>query len=62
MDIRLYSVKNTLNEIEVHGKDNLDRLLGCIWTIEKLIEEEKETATSSQEGEITDGLQNQAKE
>ena len=37
MDVRLYSLKKTLNEIEVHGSENLDRLLGCIQTIEKMI-------------------------
>lgn len=26
----------TLNGIDVRGKDNLDRLLGCILTVEKL--------------------------
>lgn len=41
MDIRLYSLKNTLNQIEVHGADNLDKLLGCIQTIDKMIEEGK---------------------
>lgn len=30
------SLISTLNAIEVRGKDNLDRLLGCILTIEKL--------------------------
>lgn len=39
MDIRLYSLKKTLNEIEVHGSKNLDRLLGCIQTIDKMIAE-----------------------
>jgi len=37
MDIRLYSLRKTLNEIEVHGSGNLDRLLGCIQMIEKMI-------------------------
>lgn len=27
----------TLGKIEVRGKDNLDRLLGCIQTLEKLL-------------------------
>ena len=27
----------TLGKIEVHGKDNLDRLLGCIQVIEKML-------------------------
>jgi len=39
MDVRLYSLRKTLNEIEVHGSENLDRLLGCIQTIDKMIAE-----------------------
>ena len=30
-------VVNTLNGIEVRGKENLDRLLGCIQTLEQVI-------------------------
>ena len=26
----------TLNSIEVHGKENLDKLLGCILTLEQM--------------------------
>ena len=37
MDNRLYALKKTLNEIEVRGSENLDRMLGCILTIEKMI-------------------------
>ena len=48
MDVRLYSLRKTLNEIEVHGSENLDRLLGCIQTVEEMIREakadEKDTA------------------
>ena len=40
MKNRLASVINTLNEIEVRGKDNLDMLLGCILTLETLAEED----------------------
>lgn len=39
MDARLYALKNTLNQIEVRGSENMDRLLGCIQTIDKMIEE-----------------------
>lgn len=31
----------TLNNIEVHGQPNLDRLLSCMYVIQNLIEEEK---------------------
>lgn len=48
MDARLYALRKTLNEIEVHGSENLDRLLGCIQTVENMIREakadEKDTA------------------
>ena len=37
MDARLYALKKTLNEIEVRGSENLDRLLGCIQTIDRMI-------------------------
>lgn len=29
-------MKNTLNSIEVRGKDNLDKLLGCILVLEQI--------------------------
>ena len=37
MDSRLTQVVNTLNLIEVQGKDNLNRLLGCILVLEDII-------------------------
>ena len=37
MDSRLTQVLNTLNLIEVQGKDNLNRLLGCILVLEDII-------------------------
>lgn len=33
----LQLVINTLNTIEVHGESNLNALLGCIQTLQKLI-------------------------
>lgn len=33
----LTAVRNTLDGIEVKGKDNLDMLLGCIQTLEKTV-------------------------
>ena len=42
----IQSLIATLGKIEVRGKDNLDMLLGCIQTLEKLLanleEQEKE--------------------
>jgi len=43
MDSRLFVLRATLNKIEVHGQENLDMLLGCILTVESMINEpEKE--------------------
>ena len=33
----LNAVINTLNSIEVKGKDNLDKLLGCINALEQMM-------------------------
>lgn len=38
---RLAAVIVTLGKVEVHGKDNLSRLLGCIQELEKLMQEEE---------------------
>ena len=37
---RITAVIVTLGKIEVHGKDNLSRLLGCMQELEKLMNEE----------------------
>ena len=37
---RIAAVIVTLGKIEVHGKDNLSRLLGCMQELEKLMNEE----------------------
>ena len=38
MDTMLIKVViSTLNDVEVRGKDNLDRLLGCINALESLV-------------------------
>ena len=41
------SIISTLNSIEVRGKDNLDKLLGCIMVLENMLAEsiEKEVNT-----------------
>ena len=33
----MQDVINTLNQVEVHGKDNLDRLLGAIMALEAIM-------------------------
>ena len=37
---RIDAVIVTLGKVEVHGKDNLSRLLGCIQELEKMMNEE----------------------
>lgn len=37
---RIAAVIVTLGKVEVHGKDNLTRLLGCIQELEKMMNEE----------------------
>lgn len=44
-DIEL--VYKTLNKIEVRGKENLDMLLGCMLTLEKLIKEDDHAVLDS---------------
>ena len=39
---QIQMVIQTLDLIEVHGKDNLDMLLGCILTLQSLTKEENE--------------------
>ena len=39
---KLISILRTLNNIEVHGKQNMDRLLGCIQAIESMLTESEE--------------------
>ena len=38
MQERLNAIKTTLNLIEVHGAENMSRLLGCIMELDRLIE------------------------
>ncbi len=42
MDKRLYALKSTLDQISVSGQNNLDLLLGCMQTIDKMIREGEE--------------------
>lgn len=42
IDARLYMLKNTLNQIEVHREENLDKLLGCLQAIKNMIREGEE--------------------
>ena len=40
-------ILKTLNKLEVHGKDNLDMLLGCMLTLEKVIKEDDHAVLDS---------------
>lgn len=52
----LKALKATLETIPVSGKDNLDKLLGCILTIETIMNEmEKAVAENDGNGERENG-------
>ena len=38
----LRAVLSTLNQITVNGRNNIDMLLGCILTLEKVLESKEE--------------------
>ena len=48
---KITAVTYTLNQIEVHGKENLDMLLGCIMTLEQIGKELKVQAVKEPEKE-----------
>lgn len=52
MDIamKLRMVLSTLDGVEVKGKENMDRLLGCMQTIEAVVQE-----LSTQKEDASDG-------
>lgn len=41
MNDKILAIINTLNSIDVKGKDNLDKLLGCILALEKILAEQE---------------------
>lgn len=47
--VMLSKVLNTLNLISVNGKDDLDRMLGCIQALERVIA--KNNAPADEKGE-----------
>lgn len=56
MDIKLIQmVIATLNCVEVRGKDNLDRLLGCINALENIVRAQLAAPTEEPGKEETDG-------
>jgi hypothetical protein len=52
---RIKAVISTLNCVEVKGKDNLDRLLGCIQTLESVAMEMQISETKKASEEVADG-------
>ena len=48
----LKAVIHTLNTVSVHGKEDLDSMLGCIQALEKLV---YEIENPSKAEEVTDG-------
>lgn len=38
---KIIAIINTLNKIEVHGTENLDRLLGCILALQSILEDDQ---------------------
>ena len=49
MQNTLQIVINTLNQIEVKGKANMDRLLGAIITLESLMQRNSQTEQTAKE-------------
>ncbi len=47
---------NTLNQIEVKGKDNMDRLLGAIMALESMLQQQNKELEekAKKEGEVED--------
>jgi hypothetical protein len=54
MASKIERIISTLNNIEVHGKSNLDMLLGCIMTLEQIDAQMKQEAKKKEE-ETADG-------
>lgn len=54
MESRIERIISTLNNIEVHGKNNLDMLLGCIMALEQTDAQMKQEAKKTEE-EKADG-------
>lgn len=42
MEEKLKAILGTLEKIDVRGRDNMDRMLGCILTLEQMIHELEE--------------------
>lgn len=52
---RLKAVRRTLEEIDVRGRDNIDKMLGCMITLDRIIAEESRPAQEAKdESNISD--------
>ena len=52
MEDTIQKVINTLNTITVNGKQNLDRLLGCIMALERVLSEMHSKQAEDAESEV----------
>lgn len=55
MASKIERIISTLNNIEVHGKNNLDMLLGCIMALEKIESQIEQDAKEKTKEETADG-------
>jgi hypothetical protein len=55
MNNNLSKVISTLNNIEVHGKNNLDMLLGCIMALEQIESQMEQDVKGKTKEETSDG-------
>lgn len=51
---QLTDVINTLNQIEVRGRENLDKLLGCILALEQFVQAQQSAEAEGQTEEVTE--------
>ena len=52
---RLKAVRRTLEGIDVRGRDNIDKMLGCMMTLDRIIAEESRPAQEAKdESNISD--------
>ncbi len=46
---RLKAVRRTLEEIDVRGRGNIDKMLGCMMMLDQIIAEESRTAQEAKD-------------
>lgn len=51
MEQMIRKVISTLDRVEVRGRENLDRLLGCMQALEKIAEAARKAAETAQSAE-----------